>query len=91
MCCMSAVRHDEMFRAIYSRARAKGKNHYSAMGVVMNKMLRIIYGVLKNRTNYNKETDYKNQQQAKAKQQAREEGEKQLKQEKQTKLERFHT
>jgi transposase len=37
MCGMSAVRHDEMFKSIYARARATGKNHYSAMGVVMNK------------------------------------------------------
>ena len=90
MCGMSAVRHDEMFRDLYSRARAKGKNHYSAMGIVMNKMLRIIYGVLKNKTRYDRETDCKNQQQAKAKQESKEKGEKELKVEKQTKLERYN-
>jgi hypothetical protein len=90
MCCMTAIRYDEMFKAVYSRARSNGKNHYSAMGVVMNKMLRIIYGVLKNRTKYDRETDYKNQQQAKDKQAAIEKEAKELKQEKQTKLERFN-
>lgn len=90
MCCMSAVRHDEMFKNLYSRARAKGKNHYSAMGVVMNKMLRIIFGVLKHRKPYNKETDYKNQQNSRAKQNQREEKQAEVKKEKQIKLERFN-
>ncbi len=89
MCGMSAVRHDEMFKGIYARARAKGKNHFSAMGVVMNKMLRIIYGVLNNKTKYNREIDYKNQQNAQAKQKQKEEKQDVLKKEKQTKLERY--
>lgn len=90
MCGLSAIRHDEGFKDVYSRARAKGKNHYSAMGIVMNKMLRIIYGVLKNKTKYDRQTDYKNQQQAKAKQESKEKAEKELKVDKQTKLERFN-
>ncbi|MBA3675432.1 MAG: IS110 family transposase [Chitinophagaceae bacterium] len=90
MCGMSAVRHDEMFKGIYARARAKGKNHFSAMGVVMNKMLRIIYGVLKNKTKYNREIDYKNQQNAQTKQKQQEQKQEELKQEKQTKLERYN-
>lgn len=91
MCGMSAIRHDEMFKGIYAKARAKGKNHYSAMGVVMNKMLRIIFGVLKNRTKYNPEVDYKNQQNAQAKQMGKEEKHIEIKKEKQTKLERYNT
>lgn len=90
MCGMSAVRHDEMFRDIYARARANGKNHYSAMGVVMNKMLRIIFGVLKNKTKYDRAIDKKNRQQANARQQNNEKAEKELKAENQTKLERFN-
>jgi transposase len=90
MCGMSAVRHDEMFKGIYSRARANGKNHFSAMGVVMNKMLRIIYGVLKNRTKYNIEIDYKNQENAQKKQKQKEQKQEELQQEKQTKLERYN-
>lgn len=90
MCCMTAVRYDEMFKGIYAKARAKGKNHFSAMGVVMNKMLRVIYGVLKTRTKYNREVDYKNQQNAKAKQTEKEEKTAEIKKEKQTKLERFN-
>ena len=90
MCCMSAIRHDEMFKAIYAKARSNGKNHFNAMGVVMNKMLRIVYGVLKNRTRYDREIDYKNQQQAKQKQSEKQQEGTNLKQEKLTKLERFN-
>lgn len=89
MCCITAIRHDEMFKAIYARARSGGKNHYSAMGVVMNKMLRVVYGVLKNKTKYNRETDYKNQQNAKAKQEQKEKKQVEIKKENQTKLERY--
>lgn len=90
MCGMSAVRHDEMFKSIYARARAKGKNHFSAMGVIMNKMLRIVFGVLKNKEVYNRETDYKNQENARSKEQQKEEKQQELKAEKQTKLERYN-
>ncbi len=57
MSCMSAIRHDPMFKSRYAQARAQGKNHFSAMGLVMNKMLRIIFGVLKSKTKYSIETD----------------------------------
>ncbi len=90
MCCLTAIRYDEMFKGIYARARAKGKNHFSAMGVVMNKMLRVIYGVLKNKTKYNREVDYKNQENAKIKQNEKEEKQAEAKKEIQTKLERYN-
>jgi transposase len=90
MCCMSAIRHDAMLKGIYAKCRAKGKNHYSAMGVVMNKMLRIIFGILKTKTRYNLEVDLKNQQNAKAKQEQKEEKDAEIKKESQTKLERYN-
>ena len=90
MCCMSAVRHDELFKKIYATCRAQGKNHYSAMGVVMNKMLRIIFGILKSKTRYNREVDCKNQENAKTKQQQKEAKEVELKKEKETKLDRYN-
>lgn len=90
MCCMSAIRHDAMFKARYAQARAEGKNHFSAMGVVMNKMLRIIFGVLKSKTTYNIETDQKNQQNARAKQKQKEQKQIEEKKEKQTRLERYN-
>jgi transposase len=90
MACMTAIRHDQMFKGKYAAARAQGKNHFSAMGVVMNKMLRIIFGVLKNKTSYNIETDQKNQQNAKAKQKEKEKKQADGKEQIQTKLERYN-
>ena len=43
--------------------------HYQAMGVVMHKLLRIIYGVLKNQTAFDEAIDQKNQSRAADKQQ----------------------
>lgn len=90
MSCMTAIRHDAMFKTRYAKARAEGKNHFSAMGVVMNKMLRIIFGVLKNKTKYSIETDQKNQQNAKAKQKQNEQNQAEEKKGKQITLERFN-
>src|SRR5438270_10944455 len=90
MCCMSSIRHDQMFKTRYAQARAEGKNHYSAMGVVMNKMLRIIFGVLKSQTKYNIETDKKNQQNAQTKQKEKEQKQAEEKKEKKTRLERYN-
>lgn len=60
MSCLSAIRSDENTKQLYARFRAKGMNHYQAMGVVMHKRLRIIYGVLKNQTIYDPRTDLQN-------------------------------
>lgn len=91
MCCLTAIRKDALFKAKYAQARANGKNHFSAMGVVINKMLRIVYGVLKTKTAYNIETDYKNQQNALAQQKQKEQKQVEEKKEKQTMLERYNT
>jgi len=61
MCANSAVIYDEHFKTIYANQRAKGKAHKQAIGVVMHKMLRVIWGVLHNKTNYNPEVDQENQ------------------------------
>ena len=45
-------------------------NHYQAMGVLMHKLLRIIYGVLKNKTPYDRQVDRENRRRSKEKQQA---------------------
>ena len=42
--------------------------HYPAAGVVMHKLLRIIYGILKNKTTFNAKTDEQNQQKSDEKQ-----------------------
>ena len=68
MCCMAAIRHDPYMKKQYADIRAKGKCHYFAMGVLMHKMLRIIFGILKSEVPYNAAIDQKNQQNAQIKQ-----------------------
>ena len=82
MAAMSGIRCNPILKQIYARFRAKGMKHYQAMGVVMHKLLRIIYGVLKNKTPFDPGIDEKNTQQAKEKQQQREQ---QIKQTEKTK------
>ena len=47
--------------------------HYQAMGVVMHKLLRIIYGVLKSKKGYDPDVDEKNVLKAAEKQQEQKE------------------
>jgi transposase len=68
MAAMSGIRHNVILKQIYARFRAKGMKHYQAMGVVMHKLLRIVYGVLKNKTEFDAATDQKNIERAKEKQ-----------------------
>lgn len=53
MCAQTAVMHDQHIKNIYHRHRSKGFNHKQAIGVIMQKMLRIIWGVLTHRLPYN--------------------------------------
>jgi transposase len=62
MCANNAVLHDEHLKAIYHRHRAKGKGHKQALGAVMHKLLRIIWGMLTHGKAYNAKTDRSNQQ-----------------------------
>ncbi len=55
------VLHNEYFKAIYAKHRQKGKKHRSAIGVIMNKALRVMWGMLKNKTKFNADVDKQNQ------------------------------
>lgn len=68
MPALTAVRCNPVLKELYARFRAKGMSHYQAIGVVMHKLLRIIYGILKNKTIFNAQTDEQNQQNSKKKQ-----------------------
>ena len=70
---LSAIRHDEGFRKLYHRYRLKGYNHFQAIGVVMHKLLRVVYGILVHQTPYDPEVDKANQRRAKQKQRAKQE------------------
>lgn len=71
MCSLSAIRWNQDLKKLYHRFRKdKGMNHYQAMGVVMHKLLRIVYGVLTNQTSYNPKIDQQNRRQSKEKRHA---------------------
>jgi transposase len=61
MCALSAIRYDAHLRKIYHRHREKGFNHKQAIGVIMQKLLRIIWGVLTSKTPYDAVIDEQNQ------------------------------
>ena len=69
MCSLTASRCNPDLKRLYHRFRKKGMNHYQATGVVMHKLLRIIYGVLKNQTPYNPQVDRDNRQRSQEKRQ----------------------
>jgi len=60
MCANTAVLHDSHMRSIYHKSRAKSMSHKQAIGVVMHKMLRIIWGILSSGKPYTPEIDIQN-------------------------------
>ncbi len=54
------VLHEEYFKALYAKYRAKGKKHYVVMGILMNKALRVLWGMLKTGTKFNSKIDQRN-------------------------------
>ena len=91
MASMSGIRYNLILKQIYARFRAKGMKHYQAMGVVMHKLLRIIYGVLKNKTKFDATIDEKNIEAGKEKQQRKEQQTKEAKNIKQQKKYRYQS
>jgi transposase len=62
MVTKTAIVHNELIREIYARHLHKGMNKAAAMGALMHKILRIIYGMLKNNEKFNPEKDRVNSQ-----------------------------
>ena len=52
--------HDEYFKSIYAKHRAKGKKHKVVMGILMHKILRVLWGMLKSKTTFDEKVDEKN-------------------------------
>jgi len=61
MCAKSAVLADPHLRNIYANHRSKGKSHKQAIGVIMHKLIRIIWGVLHHAKPYDYKIDQQNQ------------------------------
>jgi transposase len=86
---LSGIRFNSILRQLYARFRAQGMKHYQAMGVVMHKLLRIIFGVLKNNAAFDTTIDEKNVETSKQKQQNRKEDSNQATKQAKSRLHRF--
>lgn len=56
-----AISHEPYLKSIYAKFRQKGMGHDEALGVLMHKLVRIIYGMLKSGTSYDPGVDQLNQ------------------------------
>lgn len=91
MASLSAVRYNPMFKQLYARFRAKGMSHKQAAAVVMNKLLRVIYGILKSGKSFDAEIEKKHQQHAQQKQQTKQNSSKEENKSFEEKKHRFQT
>lgn len=57
---LSAITCNEMIKGLYEVYIKRGKAKMAAIGIIMHKILRIIYGMLKHRTKYNPQIDQAN-------------------------------
>jgi transposase len=60
MVAMSAISSNSLIRDLYQKHVANGMEKMAAIGLCMHKILRIVYGMLKNNTPFNPEIDLKN-------------------------------
>ncbi len=81
MACMTGIRKNEPIKKRYAAARAQGRGHYEAMGIVMHKLLRIAFGVLTHQQAFDQSVDEANQQRALEKQKEKKETNKKIQKE----------
>ena len=60
MVTLSAIQRNPIIKEIYEERVSKGMNKMAAIGLCMHKMCRIIYGMLKNKSQFNAEIDRQN-------------------------------
>jgi transposase len=61
MVSFSAIQHNPIIKEVYANCLKKGMHKSAALGVCMHKILRIVFGMLKNNTPFHPETDRNNQ------------------------------
>lgn len=64
-----AIRTNPLIRDVYQKKLFEGMSKMAAIGVCMHKILRIVYGMLKNKQAYNPSVDKQNYERSKSKQQ----------------------
>jgi transposase len=89
MAALAGIRCNPILKQVYARFRAKGMKHYQAMGVVMHKLLRVIFGILKNNIPFDPNVDQANTERAAEKQQSYEEQKKETETKKQLTKHRY--
>jgi transposase len=68
MLMLSAIQRNPIIKEIYEERTSKGMNKMAAIGLCMHKMLRIMYGMLKNKTEFDAEIDRQNRKDKELKQ-----------------------
>ena len=63
-----AITYNPLITAVYEKKLSQGMSKMAAIGVCMHKILRIIYGMLKNKQEYNPQIDKQNTERSKDKQ-----------------------
>lgn len=71
MCALSGMRHNPVLKPIYRRCKEKGMAHNQAIGVLMHKLLRMVYGILRSGKPFDAKIDYRNQRDAREKQESK--------------------
>lgn len=61
MAARNVVLHNPYFKKIFARFRAKAMTYNQAIGVIMNKLTRVFFGILKSGQSFNPEIDQENQ------------------------------
>jgi len=60
----AAIVHNEMIKQLYETYLADGKSKMAALGIIMHKILRIVYGMLKHKKKYDPMVDMTNRKKA---------------------------
>jgi transposase len=66
-----AINYNTHIKDIYEGKVAEGKSKMSALGICMHKVLRIVYGILKNKKEYDPQVDKRNKEYSKEKEQTK--------------------
>lgn len=91
MASLSGIRCNPILKKQYARFRAKGMKHYQAIGVVMHKLLRMVYGILSTQKPFDMAVDENNIARSEEKQKLKEEKDKQYNKQKKERKHRFQS
>ena len=91
MCALTGTRHNPILKQLYTRCRSKGMSHKAAAGVLMHKLLRMIYGILKSGKPFDEKVDESNRNISSQKEELRKSNLKEKNKEESKKLYRYQS